>query len=46
MTKEQGTLPSPSNSAALAPGGAKEAVFATAALLAAFVSFAKALGRI
>lgn len=45
VTKEHGTLPSVSNSAALAPGGAKEALFAGAALFAAFLSFARALGR-
>lgn len=46
MTKEHGTLPSLSNSAVLAPGGAIHAVFAGAALLVAVLSFTKVIGRI
>lgn len=46
MTKEHGTLPSVGNSAALAPGGAKEAILSTMVLLAAFTYFTKALARL
>lgn len=46
MTKEQGTLPSMSNSATLRAGGAKEGIFVGAALLVAVMAFARFIARL
>lgn len=46
MAKDHGTLPSVSNSAVLAPGGAKEGIVACGLLLSAFVLFTRFLSRL
>lgn len=46
MTKEQGTLPSLSSSATLAPGGAMHGLVAASVLLVAFVSFTRFVSRL